>query len=367
MPQVVEAYGKQQRLVDISDKGRLDEMDPFQFLLASHFPMSHVSEIYAVLGKEKFIEFLDLFEGMTLEIPSRKSLETAIEHHHIFCEVSNGRSTHNEMAKKVGRTPGGCRKTAYQMRKYYSSSDVDIPNVKSESFEGKENRRRSGGVMSDRDDFSNDSRVVSLADHMNEPPLPAPDYDDVVHGRGDAPEEFLSVLAGWMNSTSSEADFESMRVFLDNHKKKHEVFAVGLANVRATRLAQMLREMHNKVVPEALKESRLRTMSNKDVIKLLGTMHKITSDEANAQWEFYKQGPSELPPLRSDGESDKYTPQNGSGATAVTKLAALEPASREKVRAMFEAVMKVAGKVAEEQSNGRGQKHPEADSGANSG
>ena len=78
-------------------------IDVIELVLLYKFSDTLLPEIYGVIGKDKFIEFLSVFSGTTVKVPSFEELKNAIRDAIIYAEVKKGSST-KYLAKEYGIT-----------------------------------------------------------------------------------------------------------------------------------------------------------------------------------------------------------------------------------------------------------------------
>jgi hypothetical protein len=62
---------------------------------------THLPELYNIFGKDKLCDFLDIFAGATVEVPSRKDFLEAIRDASIYFEVKSLRRSVNSDAYKA--------------------------------------------------------------------------------------------------------------------------------------------------------------------------------------------------------------------------------------------------------------------------
>lgn len=76
--------------ISIIDRRTGKMLDALEIVLLYRFSETLLPEIFDVIGKEKFIEFLSVFSGMTVKVPDLEELKKAIRDTSIFLEVSKG-------------------------------------------------------------------------------------------------------------------------------------------------------------------------------------------------------------------------------------------------------------------------------------
>ena len=64
------------RLLDESVKK--EYATPLKLVLLTCRGISHLPEIFEIFGEESALKFLDIFAGCTIEVPSRKDIQTTI-------------------------------------------------------------------------------------------------------------------------------------------------------------------------------------------------------------------------------------------------------------------------------------------------
>lgn len=68
----------------IFDRGAEDHIDALQVALLRASRGTILPELYEIFGKDKLLQFLDIFSGTTINIPSRKVLEDSIRDTYIY-------------------------------------------------------------------------------------------------------------------------------------------------------------------------------------------------------------------------------------------------------------------------------------------
>ena len=95
--------------VSILDAHAARKIDALQVALLRISHTSVLPELYEVFGTETLLEFLDIFGGVTVEVPSREILENAIRDTFIFfqldtCEDSEKSDVEKDLSDRYGIT-----------------------------------------------------------------------------------------------------------------------------------------------------------------------------------------------------------------------------------------------------------------------
>lgn len=109
-----------QRVVRLYDPAVVNEMDQVALLLAARWPMSHVPELYELLGKDGLLQFIRMFSGMVLRIPALGGVEEAIKEHRIYQDILFGWSV-EEIQKKYGVSDVQVYRIHCKMREFYAT------------------------------------------------------------------------------------------------------------------------------------------------------------------------------------------------------------------------------------------------------
>ena len=73
----------------IFDTGSAKHIDVLQVSLLRAGKHTLLPELYDIFGKDKLLKFLDIFAGTTIEVPSKKVLESAIRDTYIYLSLEN--------------------------------------------------------------------------------------------------------------------------------------------------------------------------------------------------------------------------------------------------------------------------------------
>lgn len=326
----------------------LSEHDPFYALLHTSDPYSHMPEVYDLLGPALFAKFLDTFEGLTLRIPTKQSLSVVLRKQSAFYEYYVLRTPQREIVEKYGVNviPSEewmkdlyplYRPDTFSVRKDVSGVTLGKRRIKKVKIKMTRNRF-SGGQFPPRSlvPFPGGSQGGGAG---TPPPVDPPD-DDLMG----TPSSLLDAMARWLIGGSADGDLDLMRGYLNDHRRRHEVYTVGLANARAVWLTKVASALWDNLFDVVFNPATIRALSPKDKAHLLDITYKMFSSESQAQWNFYKNGPTTLPPLE-----DPSQPQVGHGtgkyAQVLETLDKMDPQSREKVRNAFSAFTSMIAKV----------------------
>lgn len=97
-----------------------ESLDCFQIALLDRVANTHLPELYSVLGKNKLMKFLDVFGGITITVPQREVVTTALRDVCIFAELVKACSSARprvvkELALKYSLTDGVVRRIYSEM------------------------------------------------------------------------------------------------------------------------------------------------------------------------------------------------------------------------------------------------------------
>ncbi len=73
----------------IFDTGSVEHIDALQVSLLRAGKNTLLPELYDIFGKEALLKFLDTFAGTTVQIPSKKVLESAIRDTYIYLTLNS--------------------------------------------------------------------------------------------------------------------------------------------------------------------------------------------------------------------------------------------------------------------------------------
>lgn len=147
-------HHKRMSLTQIFDPDTLSEMDDLALILAAEWPASHLPELYKMMGKEMFINFLDFYAGMNIRIPSKNEIEHTVRQHFLFKEYLKGVPSIKRLANRYG-VP-------------VSSAYFIIKNME-KTYKGLKNKIKKNNSLDDLKEILSDD-VKEEISKMSEPP-----------------------------------------------------------------------------------------------------------------------------------------------------------------------------------------------------
>lgn len=95
------------------------------------YPKGHLPELFEVFGKEKLLQFLDVFSGTTVKVPSQDALEHCMRDVVIYLRLYDLPPSHRPkavraLARKYQTTSGDVRGTFVRIEKAFKELDLDL-------------------------------------------------------------------------------------------------------------------------------------------------------------------------------------------------------------------------------------------------
>lgn len=116
--------------IRIFDQVSQQFMDLFQIVLLAAAEDTHIPEIYEIFGPEYTLRFLDIFRGMTVEVPSREVIANALRDVGIYLAVVQaGEGTKAQIIRDLAVKHG---LTAQKVRSIYYRTTEQLSRFKVE-------------------------------------------------------------------------------------------------------------------------------------------------------------------------------------------------------------------------------------------
>ncbi len=123
-------------LEDALDPAAFSGLDKISAFLFLHWPFSHLHELYEIFGREKLEQFMEVFAGMTLRVPSKEVLSDALRDHTIYEGLSGGTVSVAELAKRYNLPASTVYDIQERVRGFYESIGSDrAPHLEKERTE----------------------------------------------------------------------------------------------------------------------------------------------------------------------------------------------------------------------------------------
>jgi len=95
-------------------------------------PRSPVLDLFDIFGKEAFLKFIDVFQGMTIEVPTRAKMEECMKHVGIYLTLkrtqASGRPrTVRQLASRYSIPAGEVRSIFVELDKLFEDEGYLLP------------------------------------------------------------------------------------------------------------------------------------------------------------------------------------------------------------------------------------------------
>jgi len=95
------------------------------------YPKGHLPELFEVFGKEKLLQFLDIFSGTIIKVPPQDALEHCMRDVVIYLRLHDVPPSHRPrfvrtLAKKYQTTSGDIRATFVKIEKAFKELELNL-------------------------------------------------------------------------------------------------------------------------------------------------------------------------------------------------------------------------------------------------